>query len=82
MEINKIIRVFPRKTNATPNDENVRINATPSLFDNADEVHISVAFTWDKKRAEYLYNQWKHVANCKIGGAAYNEKGGDFISGM
>lgn len=42
----KIIRVFPTKTNATPDDELVRIREVPSLFDEADEVHISVAFTW------------------------------------
>jgi len=78
----KIIRVFPRRTNATPTDELVRINTTPSLFDNADEVHISVAFTWDIPRAEWLYNQWRHVAKVQIGGAAYNEKGGEFVPGM
>lgn len=41
----RIIRVFPRRTNATPDDELVRVRETPSLFDEADEVHISVAFT-------------------------------------
>lgn len=43
----RIIRVFPRRTTATPDDELVRVQETPSLFDEADEVHISVAFTWD-----------------------------------
>ena len=37
----KIIRVFPRRTNATPDDENVRIATTPGLWEEADEVHIS-----------------------------------------
>jgi hypothetical protein len=78
----KIIRVFPRKTKATPDDENVRINAIPTLFDTADEVHISVAFTYDIPQAEYLFNQWKYVTNCKLGGPAFKEKGGDFIPGM
>jgi hypothetical protein len=78
----KIIRVFPRRTNATPDDENVRINTVPSLFDEADEVHISVTFTWDIPRAEYLAQQWSMVANVKIGGPAYNERGGNFIPGM
>ena len=79
----KIIRVFISKTKATPDDENVRINALPSMFDEADEVHISVTFTWDLKRAEFLFNQWKKAGfDVKIGGAAFNEKGGDFISGM
>ena len=78
----KILRIFPRKTNATPDDKDVRINTTPSLFDEADEVHISVTFTWDIPRGEWLYNQWKHVSATKIGGAAFNEKGGDFVPGM
>jgi hypothetical protein len=78
----KIIRVFPRKTKATPDDENVRINCGPTLFDEADEVHISVAFTWDLSRAEWLANQWAHVAPVKIGGPATGEMGGDFTPGM
>jgi hypothetical protein len=78
----KIIRVFPRRTNATPYDEDVRINAVPTLFDTADEVHVSVTFTWDIPRAEYLAGQWKAVAPVKIGGPAFNEKGGDFVPGM
>lgn len=83
MELNKtIIRVFPRKTNATPDDSMVRIRTTPALFDEADEVHISVAFSWDKSWAEWAAEQWKHVAPVKVGGPAYNEPGGDFVPGM
>ena len=78
----KTLRIFITPTSATPTDEDVRINTTPSLFDEADQVHISVTFTWDIKRAEWLYGQWKHVAKCSLGGPALNEKGGDFISGM
>lgn len=78
----KTIRVFPRRTSATPDDEDVRINAGPSLFDEADEVHISVTFTWDIPRAEYLAKAWRTVANVRVGGAAYNEPGGDFVPGM
>lgn len=78
----KIIRVFPRCTNATPDDENVRVCDTPSLFDEADEVHISVAFTWDLKWAEWAEKQWRYVASVKIGGPAFNEPGGDFVPGM
>jgi hypothetical protein len=78
----QIIRVFPRLTNATPNDELARINTMPTPFDVADEVHISVAFTWDTARAEELAEQWKFVAPTKIGGVAFNERGGDFVPGM
>jgi hypothetical protein len=78
----KIIRVFPRRTKATPVDENVRINCGPELWDEADEVHISVAFTWDMPRVDYLDSQWRHVAPVKIGGPATGERGGDFTPGM
>lgn len=78
----KIIRVFPCKTSATPDDEDVRINTTPSLFDVADEVHISVVFTWHIPRAEWLASQWKSVAPVKIGGPAYNIPGFEFTPGM
>ena len=81
MNKKQIIRLFITKTNATPTDDLVRINTTPSFFDTADEVHISVTFSWDLKRADYLYNQWKHVAPTKIGGPALNEKSGDFVPG-
>lgn len=64
----RIIRVFPTKTHATPEDEFVRIRETPSLFDEADEVHISVTFTWDKPWAEWAARQWERVAPVKIGG--------------
>lgn len=78
----KIIRVFPRKTNATPDDENVRINTVPGFFDEADEIHVSVCFTWDLQRAEYLADQWRVVAPVKIGGPATGEPSGDFVPGM
>lgn len=78
----RIIRAFPRKTKATPDDDLVRINCGPGLFDEADEVHISVAFTWDLRRAEWLADQWRHVAPVKVGGPALNEPGGNFVPGM
>jgi len=50
----KIIRVFPRKTNATPEDDDVRFSG-PGFFDKADEVHISCTFTYDRPMAERLF---------------------------
>ena len=78
----RIIRVFPRRTKATPVDDLVRIGTPPGLFDEADEVHISVTFTWDLPFAEKLARQWRDVAPVKIGGPATGEKGGDFVPGM
>ena len=62
----KIIRVFPRRTKATPEDEDVRIKVMPTIFDEADEIH----------------KHWKAVAPVKMGGPAFNELGGDFVPGM
>jgi len=46
-----------------------------------DEVHISVAFTYDKPKAEDLAEQWRHIAPVKIGGPAYDAPGGEFVPG-
>jgi len=78
----KLLRIFPRKTNATPIDENVIINRMPNLFDEADQIHISVAFSWDIPIAEKLYKEWYFVAPIKIGGPAFNEPGDEFEPGM
>jgi hypothetical protein len=80
-EIMKIIRAFPRRTNATPDDDNVRIGM-PGLFDECDEVHISVAFDCDKDYAEKMAYQWEMVAPVKIGGPAYGDPGGEFTPGQ
>lgn len=78
----KLIRVFPRKTNATPDDENVRFSE-PGLFDIADEVRVSVAWTWDKQRGEDLAEAWRVVTDkVSIGGPAYDDPGGEFEPGM
>jgi hypothetical protein len=76
----RLIRVFPRKTKATPDDDLARFGP-PGLFDEADEVHVSVTFTYDKAIAEDLAEQWRHVAPVKIGGVAYGDKSLEFIPG-
>jgi len=76
----RLIRVFPRKTKATPDDA-LAYFGPPDLKAEADEVHVSVTFTYDKSWAEYLAEQWKHVAPVKIGGVAYGDRGEDFVPG-
>ena len=78
----KVIRVFPRKTNATPVDADVRIAQPPGLFDEADEIHISVAFTWDLPTAERLAHEWEVVAPVRIGGPATGQVSGAFVAGQ
>lgn len=78
----RIIRVFPRRTSMTPTDADVRINTTPDLFDDADEVHISCLFSWDKDRAEELADAWDKAGfNVKLGGVAFGSPSDDFIIG-
>lgn len=78
-----ILRVFPRKTNATPLDDYVKIGS-PDLFmpEDISEIHISVAFTWDLQEAEILAEQYQRYGNVKIGGPAFNQPGGEFTPGM
>ncbi len=76
----RLIRVFPRKTKASPDDE-LAYFGPPDLFAQADEVHVSVAFTADKPKAERLAEQWSHVAPVKVGGVAYGDRSLEFIPG-
>lgn len=78
----RIIRVFPRRTAATPTDDLVRVGCAPDLFDQADEVHVSVTFTWDLPLAERLAKAWGPVAPVRIGGPATGEAGGEFVPGL
>ncbi len=76
-----VARVFCRRTNATPADSMAFIGG-PELWTEADEVHISVCWTWDLPEAERLEREWRHVAPVKIGGPATGMRGEDFTPGM
>jgi len=76
----RLIRVFPRRTKATPRDALTYVGP-PDLFAEADEVHVSVTFSWDKPRAEQLAEEWRHVAPVKVGGVAYDDNSLVFIPG-
>lgn len=77
-----IVRVFPRRTKATPDDSIAFIGEPLCFIEEADEVHVSCTFTWDKPRAEYLAEQWAaYYPNVKLGGPAYDDPGGEFVPG-
>ena len=78
-----ILRVFPRRTNATPIDDYVAFD-TPGLFipDDITEIHVSVAFTYDLEKAYRLAESWEHYGSVKIGGPAFNQPGGEFTPGL
>ena len=73
----RIIRVFPRRTKATPIDQLAYIGE-PDMLAEADEIHISVSFTWDLPEAERLEKQWRDVGPVKIGGPATGQRGEQF----
>lgn len=81
-----IARVFPTKTNMTPDDEYAFVDCQPPLLalpENITEVHISVTFTWDKPKGERLAKEWEVLGvPVKVGGVAYGEKSGLFVPGM
>ena len=80
--MSKIARVFPRITKATPVDELSFYDAPPMFMPDVDEIHISVAFTYDVKKAEWLEMQWRDVGvPVKMGGPAFNKPGKEFIPG-
>ncbi len=78
----RIIRVFPRKTSMTPNDAYAFVGDPPLWRPEADEVHISCAFTWDIEEARRLQEAWaQHYPVVKLGGPAIGGNG-DFVPGM
>lgn len=66
----------------TPNDEMAFVGDPPMIRPDADEVHISCPFTWDKPQAERLYQAWGQYYPVKLGGPAYNSPCDDFTPGM
>lgn len=78
-----IIRVFPRRTKATPTDSYARIGF-PDLIDHitpTDEVHISVTFSWDMPLVEPLVKAWSQIAPVRVGGPATGAPGEAFTPG-
>lgn len=80
MNINgkEILRVFPRKTKATPDDPMAVIGAPTRAILNAggfDEVHISVTFTYDIPKAEMLAKKWEKAGvPVIVGGPAFGDR--------
>ena len=93
-----IIRVFPRRTKATPDDALAFTTPPPKQgrdykqltlhgdipdWRDAKEVHVSVSFSYDMQKAEQLAESW-HKAGFAVtlGGPAFNIPGGNFTPGM
>jgi hypothetical protein len=81
----KVLRVFPRRTTMTPIDEFSFVGDPPmqGFRPAANEVHISVVFTWDKSRAERLRAAWRQYYHIvKVGGPAYDTPCNGFVPGF
>ena len=79
----RVIRVFPRRTAATPDDALAFTSPPPKEVPEANEIHISTAFTYDIPKAETLAEAWaKTGLPVSIGGPAFNQPGGDFVPGL
>lgn len=79
----RILRVFPRRTTATPTDPMTFIGDPPFERPDADEVHVSCVFNWDLKAAERLMGAWaQYYPVVKMGGPAVGTPINGFTPGM
>lgn len=76
----KLIRVFPRKTRQTPTDEGVLIRPLPLVRPDAEEIRISVAFTYDLPWAYHMQELWGEGVS--VGGPATGQPSGEFVPGL
>ena len=81
----RVLRVFPRRTALTPTDDMAVVGDPPmeGMRPEADEVHVSCTFTWDRERAEYLAQAWgQYYPTVKLGGPAFGTPVNGFKPGM
>lgn len=79
-----LIRVFPRRTALTPTDPLAFVGNPPmdGLRPEGDEVHVSVAFTWDIPEGQRLAREWgRFYPVVKLGGPAFGSPVEDFLPG-
>lgn len=77
-----LVRVFPRRTKWTPTDDMAFVGDPPLMRPDADEVHVSATFTWDKPEALRLRDAWRqHYPLVRVGGPAFEDGGNGFTPG-
>lgn len=78
-----MIRVFPRKTKWSPNDDLAFFGPPPLPLFRYKTVKVSVLFTWDISKGNELYRQWAECSDdILIGGPAIGGPPGEFTPGM
>jgi hypothetical protein len=81
--LSKILRVFPRRTSHTPRDERAFVGDPPLWLPDADEVHVSVTFSWDVAEGKRLAEAWaNHYGVVRLGGPAFGSPCEDFAPGL
>jgi hypothetical protein len=77
-----MIRVFPRRTKWTPDDELAFVGDPPLFRPQGRTVYISVTFTWDISEASRLYCAWNQFyPDVFVGGPAWANHPGEFDPG-
>lgn len=79
-----VIRVFPVRTKWTPDDPWAFVGYPPLFRPGTEDtpVMVSVVFSWLRAYAENIADSWRmFYRNVRVGGPAYNDKGGDFVPG-
>lgn len=72
----RIIRVFPRRTSLTPDDGMAFVGDPPFELwrSDADEVHVSVTFTWDIEEGNRLAAAWgEYYDKVLVGGPVFED---------
>ena len=83
--VDRIVRVFPRHTSYTPTDPLVFVGDPPLALwrPEADEVHVSVTFTWDVEEGYRLAEAWgQYYSIVKVGGPALGSECNEFAPGL
>lgn len=81
----RIARVFPTKTSMSPKDKDAYFGLPPLYCPHYNEIHISVVFTWDKKKARHYANSWQWYGKVRIGGPGWQAPlsgPGEFTPGL
>lgn len=78
----QILRVFPRRTSFTPCDTFAFVGDPPLWQPDADEVHVSCAFTWDIPEAQRVAAAWQqYYPVVRLGGPAFGDHADSFTPG-
>jgi len=77
-----MIRVFPRRTPLTPDDNLAFVGDPPRDLPPLLPVKISVSFSYDIEEGKRLYWSWKrYYPLIQIGGPAFGDPGEEFVPG-